>query len=302
MQHPVVLFCYNRPDHLRETLAALAANKGAADTPLVVFSDGPAHPGEKERVARVRALLTAVEGFLSVEVHASETNLGLAQSVIRGVGQVLERYPCCIVLEDDLRTAPYFIDFMNKGLNRYWKDERIFSISGYCPPIDLPEDFGAEAFLFARINSWGWATWQDRWKLVDWDLKEAPSFLQRKSERSKLAAVGKDLPVMLLRQLQGKLSSWAIRFNQACFMLAKTNVYPSRSLVANLGADGSGTHMKNSARFRTTLSEGPLEPYPALEHPKINAGFERFYRPSWHRRLRSALKLQVYLFKNRPNS
>ena len=38
---PVVLFAYNRPDHLRRTVAALAANELAADTDLIIFSDGP---------------------------------------------------------------------------------------------------------------------------------------------------------------------------------------------------------------------------------------------------------------------
>ncbi len=38
---PVVIFAYRRPDHLRRTLAALAANDGASETHVILHSDGP---------------------------------------------------------------------------------------------------------------------------------------------------------------------------------------------------------------------------------------------------------------------
>lgn len=38
---PVVLFTYNRPDHTKRTIEALAANELADQTELFVFSDAP---------------------------------------------------------------------------------------------------------------------------------------------------------------------------------------------------------------------------------------------------------------------
>lgn len=36
---PVILFTYNRPEHTKRTIEALAANELAAETDLYVFSD-----------------------------------------------------------------------------------------------------------------------------------------------------------------------------------------------------------------------------------------------------------------------
>ena len=37
---PVILFVYNRPIHTQKTLEALAANRLATSTDLIIFSDG----------------------------------------------------------------------------------------------------------------------------------------------------------------------------------------------------------------------------------------------------------------------
>ena len=45
---PVILFTYNRPEHTRRTIEALAKNELAQDTELFVFSDA-AKKGAKYR-------------------------------------------------------------------------------------------------------------------------------------------------------------------------------------------------------------------------------------------------------------
>ncbi|GAO29733.1 glycosyltransferase [Geofilum rubicundum] len=253
MYYPVVLFCYNRPDHVQKTLSALSANEGALDTPLIVFSDGPATTRDVALVKSVRRLLSIVQGFKSVRIVCSEGNKGLSASVIDGVSEVLSTFDACLVLEDDLETAPYFLKFMNEALWQYKNDGHIFSVSGYCPPIAIPKDYSLDSFLFPRINSWGWGTWRDRWEKVDWSVADFQPFISNKAMREQLAEQGADLPVMLLKQQQGKIASWAVRFNQACFNLGMTNVYPVQSLVSNRGADGSGTHMKHSGKYAVAL-------------------------------------------------
>jgi hypothetical protein len=294
MQYPVVLFCYNRPGHLKQTLAALAANEGATETPLIVFSDGPSGPAEVQLVESVRAVLAAVKGFKSVRVIASEGNKGLSTSVIGGVSEVLSTYEACIVLEDDLVTSPYFLRYMNEALNLYREDSRIFSISGYCPPIQVPADYPFQSFLFPRINSWGWGTWRDRWEKVDWEVKHFKGFIADKEQRKRLEHQGADLPVMLLKQQQGKIASWAVRFNQACFHLGMSNVYPVHSMVRNQGTDGSGTHMKASGKYAVELSQRGLSSANAGSSPLIDRRFRDFYKPSCFRRLVNFFKIALY--------
>jgi len=83
---PIALFAFRRPDHLAACLAALAACPEAADSPLVVFCDGPRGPQDEEAVREVRAVARAATGFARVDVVEREANLGLAASVIDGGG------------------------------------------------------------------------------------------------------------------------------------------------------------------------------------------------------------------------
>ena len=292
--HPLVLFCYNRPDHLERTLAALKLNDLSEQSDLYVFSDGPGTAEAEDGVHAVRTLLAGIRGFKSVQLVEHVTNMGLAASVISGVTEVLQQHTACIVLEDDLETSPHFLSYMNEALNHYKEDFRIFSVSGYCPPIQLPADCPFQSFLFARINSWGWGTWRDRWEKVDWEVADFKGFIADKKQRTRLEQQGADLPVMLLKQQQGKIASWAVRFNQASFNLGMTNVYPVHSLVRNQGADGSGTHMKSSGKYAVELSARTLSPANAVSSPIINQRFRNFYNPSCYRRLVNFIKIARY--------
>lgn len=299
MGYPVVLFCYKRPDHVRQTLTALAANKGAAETPLIVYSDGPAEPSEAGLVDAVRAILATAKGFGSVRIIPSKGNKGLSASVIEGVSEVLADYEACIVLEDDLETAPHFLNYMNEALMHYKDHENIFSVSGYCPPMDVPKDFPFQCFSFPRINSWGWGTWRNRWEKVDWEVQGFDQFISDKKWRAQLEQQGKDLPVMLLKQQQGKIASWAVRFNQSCFNLGMTNVYPIVSLVRNRGADGSGTHMKSSGKYSVALCNDPISPANMGSSPLIDQRFRDFYQPSCYRRLINRFKIAAYNYSRK---
>jgi len=245
-------------------------------------------------VEAVRTILGTIQGFKSVRVVSSAFNKGLSASIIEGVSEVLSIFEACIVLEDDLETNPFFLNFMNEALLHYKEDDRIFSVSGYCPPIEMPTDYSHESFLFPRINSWGWGTWRDRWEKVDWEVKDFKGFISDKCQRKRLAWQGADLPVMLLKQQQGKIASWAVRFNQTCFNLGMTNVYPIRSLVRNLGADGSGTHMKSSGKYAVDISSNALSPLNIGSRREINQRFMDFYRPSRYRRVINYFKIALY--------
>lgn len=292
---PVVLFCYDRPMHLEYTIASLKENRGAEETPLFIFSDGAKGSHDKEAVEAVRNIIDRISGFKEIHITKNPANSGLAMSIINGVSEVLKKFSGCIVLEDDLETSPFFLDFMNQGLLVYEKDADIFSVSGYCPPINIPEDYPFDAFRFPRINSWGWATWADRWAEVDWDVQNFNDFIQDPESVKRLERQGKDLPVMLLKQQTGKIGSWAVRFNQACFNAGKTNIYPVKSLIRNIGIDGTGTHMKASGKYGVELFQERLSAVPSVSDERIDKAFSNFYRPSRYRRYINKIKIARYI-------
>ena len=88
---PIALFLYNRLEHTIRTLEALRANYLATDSPLIIFSDGPKNTNDHEKVAKVREYARTLSGFRSVELRESERNKGLANSIIEGVTEVVNR-------------------------------------------------------------------------------------------------------------------------------------------------------------------------------------------------------------------
>ncbi|GAB3801681.1 glycosyltransferase [Spirosoma humi] len=256
MTAPVILFAYKRPDELKATIKALEANYLAPESDLYIFADAPKRPADAPKVAEVRQLLDAVSGFKSIHRDYAETNIGCADSVIRGISQVLAKYPTAIIVEDDLVTSPNFLDFMNQGLEQYAKNKRVYSVAGYTFPFQKPANHASDAYFIPRHSPWGWATWADRWQSIDWDMADYPAFTQDKAEQRLFMQGGSDLLGMLRDQMEGRADAWDIRF---CFNRFKNNgltVYPTISKVENIGFGEEATHTNIYNRYKTQLDDG----------------------------------------------
>ena len=175
---PVVLLAYNRPDALRRTLAALAADDLAAGTDLFIRIDGPKGPTDVAKVEAVQEVARKAKGFRNVEVTSATENRGLACSVIAAVDRVLEISDTVIVVEDDLLVHPGFLTYMNTALEYYASQSEVWSVCGYSNRIHIPEGYGFDAYFGPRSSSWGWGTWRDRWQSVDWNPAEGSTRLR----------------------------------------------------------------------------------------------------------------------------
>lgn len=249
---PIVLLAYNRPDALRRTLAALSADALASRTDLFIRIDGPRKEADAEKVKAVREVALTARGFRSVDVHWETENRGLAPAVIAGVEQVLESFETVIVLEDDLVTHPGFLSFLNEGLEKYADVPEVFSVCGYSNRVRMPSGYGFDAYFCPRSSSWGWATWRDRWQSVDWN--PTPASLQKNALAFNRWG-GSDCAKMLRAWMEGRNSSWAIRFCYSQFLQGKVSLFPTWSLVdPSAGFAGDGTHCKSYNRFRFRMA------------------------------------------------
>lgn len=262
MLAPVVLFTYRRPGHTRATLDALACNKLAEQTKLFVFSDGPKDEEDAEAVASVRKLIREVSGFASVTLIERPRNMGLAQSVISGITDMLKDFEDVIVLEDDLVTSKNFLAYMNAALDHYRDDPHAFSVTGHTFPreaLRIPGKYPYDTYAGHRCSSWSWGTWRDRWQCVDWDMHYFPSFCQDTQAQEELNRGGQDMAMALHKQYKGEIDSWAIRFCYAHYANGMSCIYPTKTLVRNIGLDHSGTHsVPNPRFFHSSLDESWL--------------------------------------------
>lgn len=239
---PILLFTYNRPAHTSQTLEALFNNKLSKDSELFIFSDGYKNEFDKINVQEVRKLIHSIERFSSfkkINIIENKQNVGLANNIIAGVTQIVNKYGKVIVLEDDLITSPWFLTFMNEALDKFESDERIGHIHGFCYPIDnLPD-----AFLIKWVGSWGWATWKRSWQLFNADGNMLLKEIQERNLSREFDFNGNyPYTKMLQRQVNGVNDSWAIRWNATLFLNNILSINAGKSLVQNIGFDGTGIH------------------------------------------------------------
>jgi GNT-I family len=248
---PVVIFAYRRPGHLRNTLDCLMRCEGFRDSPVLVYCDGPRNDSERDTVMATRKLAREMLGDRA-EYHFSEVNLGLSRSVITGVTEAVNRFGRAIVVEDDLELSPDFLSFMNRALDRYADEERVFQVSGY--QFDVPEfENMASALFLPFAASWGWATWKRAWDRFDPVAAGWETICTDKNLRQYFNLDGTyDYATMLVRQMAGLRDSWAVRWYWTVFKAGGVVLFPPVSLVRNAGFDGSGTHGQGLLRNFST--------------------------------------------------
>ncbi len=293
---PLIIFCFNRPRHSTETIEALKKNKLASETDLFIFSDGARNTAEEVLVNEVRSIINSVTGFKSVKVVERSKNMGLANSIITGVSEIISKYKKVIVMEDDLICSESFLENKNKMLDYFESHKHIFSTSGFCPPVSFPDDFKDDLFLYPRTSSLGWGTWIDRWESIDWSLDNFKSFIQSKEQRQHFNKGGIDLTPMLLHQKTGKINSWAIRFCYAASLQNKLCVYPKESMLYHIG-DDTGTHSHTTTDYGDTASDKliSITSMPE-ENPAVTNIIRNFWANSYIRRLINFCKRLAYLF------
>ncbi|MGI6242113.1 MAG: glycosyltransferase [Prevotella sp.] len=277
-QAPILLFAYNRPQHVKRAVASLLQNAEAHASDLYVFSDAAKTPLDEEAVQLVRMAIHNIEGFRRVTIVERKENWGLARSIIDGVTSIVNQYGRVIVLEDDLVVAPYFLRFMNEALDTYEDEPRVGHIQA-CDFTQSPRL--PETFLIQWTGSWGWATWKRAWEKFNPNGKELLAQLYERKLNKRFDFNGKyGFTRMLRQQIEGKNNSWAIRWNASLFLADILSLNVGRSLVSNEGLDGSGTNSYSQDPYRSKLWMQPLTVErisPIEENKEARREYERFY-------------------------
>ena len=266
MPSPVALFVYNRADNTRATLRALLANTLATETELYVFSDGGKDEASWQAVREVRAVLHEVEkeivrtrSLLKMTIVERPVNYYLERNIIEGIAQVFEHHDTVIVLEDDIVTAPHFLEFMNEAFTLYRDDQRVMHISGFTRLSTLTPHLSTltphpsphtphpstltpppSTYFSPFMAGWGWGTWRDRWQTHFRHYQSRAEALEGLTQQDTSALeYGGVFPC--LKDLDRRPIPWDICWGIAIRRAKGLCLYPSKTLVRNIGLD-SGTH------------------------------------------------------------
>ncbi len=280
MLAPIILFVYCRTTHTIQVIESLLQNEEAKYSDLIIYSDAAKDVKNTLAVQNLRAYLRTIKGFKSITINERSANLGLFNSIITGVTEVLSTHDRAIVLEDDIVVSKYFLEYMNLALEKYQHHHNVASIHGYVYPVkeNLPD-----SFFIRGADCWGWGTWKRAWDKINLDGK----FLYR--ELCRLHLINKfdfngsyKFSKMLKEKNNNRNNSWAILWYASAFLQNMVTLYPGKSLVINIGNDGSGTHSEASNYFNVSLAKNRISTFPINTHPSRNAEliFESFFRNS----------------------
>lgn len=252
---PVVLFVYNRPQHTQRTIAALLANTLAEQTHVIIYSDAARTDAHVPQVEAVRKYVRGLKGFLSIKIVERNHNYGLADSIIEGVTRACEDYGKVIVLEDDLETSPHFLTYMNDALDRYAETDKVMHVSGCSYPISPIA--GQDTYFLQVPLCWGWATWKRAWDSFERDLSIMDEF---SSEMIREFDFDDTYPYWAQLELNrdGKIRTWFVFWYARIFRMAGLCLFPSRSLVKNVGFDSSGVNCDATDVYDVTVSPDPI--------------------------------------------
>lgn len=301
---PILLFSYIRLWHLKQTVEALRRNYLAKESELFIFSDGAKNKNDAKKVKEVRDYISSINGFKKISIILRPHHLGLANSIISGVSEIIKKYKKVIIVEDDLVSTPNFLTFMNKALEIYESDKRIFSVTGFTYPNIIPQTYGKPVYLAYRASSWGWGTWRDRWKKVDWQVKDYEKFIADDNARNKFARGGEDLFAMLDYQMKGYIDSWAIRWCYTHYKYDAYCLYPTVSKIKNIGLDRSGTH-KTKLHLDITLDRSKIKSISLPKHitpnREILQNFSQYFKKPPKTRILEKVKGLVFYYLKRIN-
>ena len=244
------------------------------------------------KINQTREVVRQNQWCEEVRIIESEHNKGLANSIVEGVTEVVNKYGRIIVLEDDIVTSPGFLQYMNDALDLYENYEEVVHISGYMFPVAkrLPS-----TFFYNTASCWGWSTWRRAWKHFNPDAKLLAEKIGKTNSIRSFNIEG-TYPYFyktLTDNAEGKLSTWAVKWYASFFLTGGYALHPYPSLTNNIGNDGSGMNSPYTDRFswNKLANSVHVEPIPIKESRIARRSMRQYYRSHFNKR--SAIRAKL---------
>ena len=263
---PVIIPTLNRYEHFKKCLESLEKCTGAEKTEVYIALDYPPSDKYVEGWKKLDAYLREKEQnscFLKLKVFRREQNCGVGtkNSNVRLLKKyICEKYDRYIFSEDDNVFSNNFLEYVNKGLERFKDDERIFAICGYSHPYKFKTEESNYFFHNTDFSAWGCGMWTKKTDIAkdyiySGQLKKNLSFHniieEWKHGNNRLSGY-------IHYCLNMNYDNIRITDNLYSVYMIATNkcvVMPSISKVRNIGWDGSGISNEREKKKNKRFSE-----------------------------------------------
>ncbi len=258
MDIALAVFAYNRPIHLQKILGALKNNIRLQN--VYIFQDGLAAEDDMENWTKVQNVIQSID-WMEYAYITYPQNKGCAFSIEDGISHVLSEHEAVIVLEDDCVPHENFISFAVGCLEKYREDKRVWGISGYAWPMALSQENASDVYACGRTCSYGWATWEDRWRYYSRDCDILKRIYLDQEASRRLGVWGSDLDEMLCATVKCQCDAWDVFWGLHAIEQGGFFINPYKNLIQNIGFDGSGLQSGEEARWMVDLWEGSCQEF-----------------------------------------
>lgn len=272
---PVIIPTLNRFTHFKNCLESLERCSWADNTDVYVGLDFP--PSEKyiEGWQKINQYLYNKEKshcFKNLIVFRHDHNLGVMSIdsnitfLIDYVSNIYDRY---IFSEDDNVFSPNFLEYINKGLDKYENDDSVFAIVGYAHPYHFKHGDNNHYRHQTDMSAWGYGTWVNKWKVFI-SYVENGGFNGEFSIRNMIKSK-KHGWLRLFDYLHYSYHKGFVRITDGVmttYLIVKDRcvICPTLSKVKNIGWDGSG----NSSNYAKSMKD-----YERIAHSHLVQEFDQ---------------------------
>ena len=254
---PVLIPTLNRYEHLKQCLESLSRCTWADKTEVYVALDYP--PADKwDKYApgweKNRDWLHSVGdmGFKKLHLIEREENYGVWTSKLSNlaalVRDVEKEQKYYILSEDDNVFAPCFLEYMDKGIEKFKDDESVMALCGYSYPYPVKHEGNTYYRQTTDFSAWGCLIFKDHYpQQVNYhDMRKFFSLKTCKSLYKKYGARRLAAFIRACEKSEEDITMIDVNLSLLGSLLGKDFIMPTTSLVRNIGTDGSGINFTAS--------------------------------------------------------
>ena len=260
---PVLYMTFARSEYARESWNAI---KNAEPKTLYFYSNKARIDNAKEVEENeiIRSFVKEIDWDCDLHVWFREEYVDVYQSLLGAKKWIFETEKKAIFIEEDCVASSNFFNFCDYFLDYYEKDKRVGFITGN----NYSDNYShgrQDHFLCHSIHHFGWATWKDRWDMIDWNINPEDLTHSLKIIKYFKGDIWLGLYYTLLYRdltpfiLKTRCWDYVKVLNQ--FKMRQYAVVPKYNLVKNIGISGVHTANGRSLEF-TTSNNSSLDEYP----------------------------------------
>ncbi len=235
----IAVFAYNRPSHLRRVLISLEDYKIKK---INLFLDGPKNLKDKILQKEI-IFMIKYNKLLNIKLIRLKKNVGLAKSIISGIDYLTKKKKNVIILEDDCIPRREFFLFILDIIKKQFYKKNTVPICGYqLPEIENAKDRKIYPLFFKYFIPWGWFV-----TYKDWNEYRSSKSTAKKDfiKNDKLFSQIKKIAEKKNKKI------WSLKFIEYNLIRKRKIIFPNKSLIKNIGFDGSGVNSSITDKFNS---------------------------------------------------